>query len=34
MIDRLFDAFRSLIDEVDGDDSQHTNEDIHLAAQH
>jgi len=32
MIDRLFDAFRSLIDEVDGDDSQHTNEEIHLAA--
>ena len=32
MIDRLFDAFRSLVDEVDGDDSQHTNEDIHLAA--
>ena len=32
MIDRLFDAFRSLVDEVDGGDSQHTNEDIHLAA--
>jgi uncharacterized tellurite resistance protein B-like protein len=32
MIDRLFDAFRSLVDDIERDDNPHTDDDIHLAA--